>query len=421
MDITTFIKKNVTSCHLTETLTKILSEEGFTMLSMGEPWKLQAGAYMSAPSDSLLFAWVIGEDYNAGDAMRIGVAHTDYPTFHIKPAAEIQSDYCLLDTEAYGGAILPSWFDRPLGVAGRVFYRDGERCAMRLVDSIVPVVTIPNQAIHYNRDVNKGVEVKKQLDMRPLAGTKTRPGWFRSYVSSLADCEEEDLLDYDLWLYNSDEPETVGIAQDMISSPRLDNQTSCYALSEALCEAAVKRKGLVLAAFYDNEEIGSQTKQGADSALLKMLLEKIYDGLAMAPVRLSEAVMKSRMISCDVAHAMHPNHPERFDAANSAVFGDGIVLKMSVNQRYTYEASMISEMELLCRKYAIPYKKHVNHSDMPGGSTMGPLVSSWLPMPTLDVGVPIMAMHSARELMAKQDMEAFTAFAKAFFTDWTQF
>ena len=186
---------------------------------------------------------------------------------------------------------------------------------------------------------------------------------------------------------------------------------------EIIFAANAKKSGLKLGAFFDNEEIGSQTKQGADSAMLSMLLGKIYDGLGYANARLTEAIVKSTMLSVDVAHALHPNHPERYDAQNAVSFGEGVVLKLSANQRYTYESETIARLALLCRRNGIPFGKHVNHSDIPGGSTMGPLVSSWLPMAVADVGVPIMAMHSARELMAKQDMEALIAFVEAFFTN----
>lgn len=417
MDIISFLKNNVTAYHLVDTMKRLLAEQGFRMLSMGEPWELAPGAYMTSPADSQLFAWVIGEDYNAGDAMCLALAHTDYPCLHIKPSAEVPGGYCVLDTETYGGPILSTWLDRPLGIAGRVYYADGDKTAMRLVDSVVPVLTIPNLPIHFNREVNKGVELKKQIDMRPLGGMKPEKGWFQSFVADLCGCDAADILDFDLWVYNNDEPETVGFAQDMISSPRLDNQTSCYAILEGLFAANAKKSGLKLGAFFDNEEIGSQTKQGADSAMLSMLLGKIYDGLGYANARLTEAIVKSTMLSVDVAHALHPNHPERYDAQNAVSFGEGVVLKLSANQRYTYESETIARLALLCRRNGIPFGKHVNHSDIPGGSTMGPLVSSWLPMAVADVGVPIMAMHSARELMAKQDMEALIAFVEAFFTN----
>ncbi len=414
-DFFEYINQAKTAYHSVAVSEQLLAEAGFSVLSMAEPWTLSRGSYVCMPSDSVLFAFVIG-DYHAGEAMRLGVAHTDYPCMHIKPGAEVKGT-SLLDVEVYGGPILNTWLDRPLGIAGRVFVEGADGAVQKhLVDSGRGVVTIPNLPIHFNRDVNKGVELKKQIDMRPIGGCSCEPGWFARFVAGLCGCEEAALLDYDLFLYVAEEASCVGLAGDLVSAPRLDNQTSCYALVQGLLELkqCLCPQGLSLIALYDNEEVGSQTKQGADSALLSMVLEKLYEGLFGQTKGLKEAIVASRMVSFDVAHALHPNHPEKYDGENTARLGDGISLKLSSNQRYAYDAQMVAEMMLLCRRAGVPFVKHVNHSDQPGGSTMGPLLSSHLPMPTLDIGVPILAMHSARELMSVRDMEALVAFAKAF-------
>lgn len=417
-----FMKQGITPYHSVAAGKEMLREAGFQEVSMEDAWDFteqrekQCG-YMTSPVDGVLYAWVVEPEYRAGDAIRIGIAHTDYPCLHIKPAGMIHGAYELLDVEVYGGPILPTWLDRPLGIAGRVMVEEEGRVVARLFDSAAPVVTIPNLPIHFNREVNKGVELKRQIDMRPLAGRDLSKNWLTEYVCERLNVEACQLLDFDLYVYLYEAPVVTGVKQDLLLAPRLDNQTSCYALLAAICEklqSDAPAAGLSLIALYDNEEVGSTTRGGADSALASMLLEKIYDGMAMDGIRLKEAILKGRCLSLDVAHALHPNHPERFDAENTGKMGDGVIIKLSSTQRYAYEAVAVAEAVQICKKQQIAMHRHVNHSDQPGGSTMGPIFASWLPMPTIDMGVPLMAMHSACELMALSDEEALVAFAKAF-------
>jgi len=426
-----FLNRAITPYHSAEALRGELVRDGFTPLELTKPWKLTPGAYMAKGPGGATFAWVVGEDAEPGGALTLELAHTDYPCLHIKPNGEAGTYYALVDTDVYGGPILNTWLDRPLGVAGRVFARksgmpvalpkgvtvvgESAHTAELLVASDGPVLTIPNLAIHYNREVNKGVELKRQVDLRPLAGFGLKKNWLETYIASLAGVEADAVVESDLFVYVTQPAERVGVRGDMICSPRLDNQTSCYALLSAIRQAAKRRRGLCLAMWFDNEEIGSQTRQGADSALAPMLLSKIYDGLGWPAARCSEAVFGGRCLSLDVAHALHPNHPEKYDEANSARFGDGVTLKVSANQRYTYSPELVAEVRERLAAAKIPYAVHTNHSDQPGGSTMGPLVSSQLPMATIDAGVPILAMHSACELMAASDMEAMIRLAEVFY------
>ena len=436
-----FLNGAVTPYHCTSEISLSLLLAGFRVVSLTSPWKLAPGAYMAQGPGGSCFAWVIGKDAKAGDPVSLALAHTDYPCLHIKPVGETGSYYALADTDVYGGPILNTWLDRPLGVAGRVFVRkksssespynagllnvtdagvatkagETEHTVEYLVKSDRPVAVIPNLAIHYNRDVNKGVELKKAVDLRPIAGFDMEKNWLSEYIAALVGVDTADVVESELYLYVTQPSEVVGIRGDMISAPRLDNQTSCYALLSAIKKAAKRGRGLCVAMWFNNEEVGSQTRQGADSALAPMLLSKIYDGLGWDSARLNKAVFGGRCLSLDVAHALHPNHPEKYDAANSARFGDGVTLKVSANQRYTYTAELIAEMRERMQEAEIPYAVHTNHSDQAGGSTMGPLLSSQLPMATLDAGVPILAMHSACELMAAADMDALVRFAEIFF------
>ncbi len=430
-DFMEFLNKAVTPYHSGQVGKEMLEAAGFQALSMEEPWDLTADTcrgYYTSPAAGVLLAFVVDGAYREGDSFRLAVAHTDYPCLHVKPAAEKNGAYSLLDVEVYGGPILNTWLDRPLGIAGRVMVEGSDgRIMAELVKSEHAVLTIPNLPIHFNRDVNKGVEMKKQVDLCPLAGMNLGEGWFTEYLAKLADVKPEQILDFDIYVYNDDRATLTGMDAQLLSSPRLDNQTSCYALLRAIaarvesdcdCTAGAgtlpKRAGLSIIALYDNEEVGSNSRQGADSTLATMLLEKIYDGLHFSGIRLKEAIMKSRCLSLDVAHALHPNHPEKYDPANTGKFGDGVVIKLSSTQRYAYEPQIVAEAVQLCRKWDIPMHRHVNHSDQPGGSTMGPMTAAWLPMPTLDMGVPIMAMHSSRELMHVDDQKALERFAKFF-------
>lgn len=455
-----FINKAVTPYHSVEAGKEMLTAAGFTEFSMEEPWNLVSernpqetcGAgetalgknvkgYFTSPAAGVLLAFAVTCGYQAGDAFRLGVAHTDYPCLHVKPAAEKNGAYSLLDVEVYGGPILNTWLDRPLGIAGRVMFEEADgSISSKLVKSPTSILTIPNLPIHFNRDVNKGVELKKQVDLRPLAGISMKEGWFLEYLAGECGVRKEQILDFDIYVYNDEPAALTGVDGMLLSAPRLDNQTSCYALLLAMCKktandgrdflenaGTVRREcgekknegagvapGLSIIALYDNEEVGSNSRQGADSALATMLLEKIYDGLGYDSIRLKEAIMKSRCLSLDVAHALHPNHPEKYDEPNTAKFGDGVVIKLSSTQRYAYEPVIVAEAVKLCQKQQIPMHRHVNHSDQPGGSTMGPMMAAWLPMPTLDMGVPIMAMHSSRELMHRNDQKALEKFVQNF-------
>ncbi len=411
-----FLKESVSPYHCVDVTRRRLEEEGFVRLDFAEAWKLTAGAYYVTPSETMLFAFVIGGDYTPGAAMRLAIAHTDWPCLHLKPRAEFAGHYNRLDAEVYGGPILNTWLDRPLGLAGRVCIEKNGSVETQLFDSETPVITIPNLPVHFNSDVNRGVELKKQVDMCPIGGVGREEGWLARYVAEGCYCAPEHLLDLDLYVYNADAPTAVGIDGELLLSPRLDNLTSCYALLQGILarNASETSGGLSIIGLYDNEEIGSQTKQGADSVLFSMLLEKIYEGRFGSATLYKEAIAKSRLLSLDVAHALHPNHPERYDVVNTGSLGDGMIMKLSSNQRYAYDGEIVAEAVLLCREHGISFAKHMNHSDQGGGSTMGPAASAWLPMPTLDAGVPILAMHSACELMYAEDQAALERFAEVF-------
>ena len=435
-----FIKKAVSPYHTVEESRKILEEKGFSRLEAGEEWKLKKGGkYYVIPFKTAIFAFTLPKAKTAR-GVHIAAAHTDFPCLHLKPKAEQASaGYMRLNVEVYGGPILNTWLDRPLSIAGRVLLKSKNVYAPKevLVNFERPVVTIPNLAIHYNREVNKGVELTKQNDMLPLLGVLAdeldKDGYFTEFLAKEIGAKPSDILDFDLIVYNPEAPAFVGMNADMLSSPRLDNITSCFALVEGIgCEAKAAgskktagkagtkgkttavEEGVNLIALFDNEEIGSGTKQGADSMLLNGILKRIYAAMGQTETELVNDIQKGFLLSVDVAHALHPAKTEKFDRNNCMLMGEGVTFKLSANQRYSYDAVAVASLQQLCDKNKIKYKKFVNHSDMPGGGTLGPIISSWLPMYTVDIGVPILAMHSARELMGASDQDELEKLIRAF-------
>lgn len=419
-----YLNTTITPYHCVSSAIALLKESGFEEISFLTPFTLHPGGkYYLTPYGTMLFAFTIGTAALTAQSFHIAAAHTDYPCLHLKPTPELASNgYLRLNTEVYGSPVLNTWLDRPLSLAGRVALRSEDTYGplLRLYDAGRPLLTIPNLAIHMNRKVNEGIELKKQSDLLPLLGLKGEaeeadPQYFLEFLAKELSCAKEDILDFDLYVYNAEEGTRVGMNGEFFSAPRLDNQTSCYALLRAIADGG-REDGINVIALYDNEEVGSHTKQGADSMLLMLVLEKIYAALGMDKCALNDAILRSFLFSVDVAHALHPNHPEKYDPVNRALMNDGVVLKLGINQRYSYDGEAVAIAQQLCGKAGVKYKKFVNHADMAGGGTLGPIISSWLPMKTVDIGVPILAMHSARELMGIEDEGHLIRMMTAFFS-----
>ena len=389
-----------------------LKERGFEELTLGKAFDIKKGGkyYLNAYSTSLI-AFTVGAETTEHQVFHVAAAHTDHPCLHIKPKAEMApGKYLKIDTEIYGGPILNTWLDRPLSIAGRVALKSEDiyHPEIKLVDFKRPVATIPNLAIHFNRKVNEGIELNKQSDMLPIIGlfeeSMNKDNYFLELLAAECQVAPEDILDFDLYVYNLEAGCYVGVNEEMISAPRLDNLTSCFALLSGI-SSDVRNDGINVAILFDHEEIGSRSKQGADSALLQMVLEKIYVALGFDKNALSDSIFNSFLFSVDVAHAVHPHHAEKYDPVNQAHFNEGIVLKLNSNQRYTFDTEAVAIAQGICEASDVKYQKFANRSDVAGGGTLGPIISGWLPMKTVDIGVPILAMHSARELMGKKDQE----------------
>ena len=405
-----FIHNSPTMFHTISTIKENLDHHGFTHLCPKEIWHLKKdGKYYVTSNDSALIAFVINTDTPETEGFRMIGAHTDAPGFRLKPAPEIQKEnYLTLNTEVYGGPILSTWFDRPLSMAGRVSYSGSHILYPNhaLIDFKEPVAIIPNLAIHMNRDVNTGVTLNKQKDTLPviqIIQDQLDENYIKKVVSEQSGISLDQLLDVDLFLYPTEKGALVGMNKEFISAPRLDDLAMIYAGIEALLKAK-HSSGINMMICFDNEEIGSRTKQGADSPFLSNTLERIMLALNKDKEALYRALAKSFLISADMAHAYHPNYPEKQDPTNTVLPGKGPAIKVNANQNYTTDSDSYGVFVDICKKANVPYQVFVNRSDERGGSTIGPVSASHVAVRSLDIGAPMLSMHSCRELMASQDI-----------------
>lgn len=401
---------------------KKLRKEGFEPLVLDAPWTVLPGrSYYVNIYGSTLAAFSIGEELDEIPFLRMAAAHTDWPCLKVKPSPEVAAGrYGKLNVEVYGGPILNTWLDRPLSMAGKICVR-GENPfspSIRYVDFKRPLLTIPNLAIHMNREVNSGTALNAQTDMLPILTMITseldKDNYFLNLLSKEIQVSPEDILDYEMCIYNTDEGTLLGLDSEFYSAPRLDNITSVQACLKGIIESR-PGKGINVAALYDNEEVGSRTKQGASSTLMEHLLEKLYLSLGFTRETLLSSLWGGYLLSLDVAHAFHPNHPEKCDIKNQVHLNDGFCLKLAANQSYATDSAAVGVIEAICREHGIPYRKFSNRSDIRGGSTLGSISSACLGIRTIDAGVPILAMHSARELMGVRDQQAIEDVARCFF------
>lgn len=399
-----FIYESPTAFHAVKVVKERLTNAGFREISEAEKWNLKAGGkYFIIKNHSALIAFIVGTDITEG--FRIIAAHTDSPTFRIKPNPEMISGgrYIKLNTEVYGGPILNTWFDRPLGIAGRVTIKSPNILYpdFQLVNINRPILIIPNLAIHLNPNINKGLEVNPQNDTLPLLGMVKdkleKEDLLLNLLKEELGVDTSSILDFDLFLYEAARGSIVGLQNEFISSGRLDDLAMVHAALEAITSAEAGSSTKVLAAF-DNEEVGSKTKQGGDSEFLAQVLERITLSGDVGREVYFRALSKSFMISADLAHAVHPNQGEKHDPVNHPHLNEGPVIKISANQSYTSDSNSAAVYQNICKQAGVPVQKFVNRSDLKGGSTIGPLSSTHLAIRSVDMGTPILAMHSIREL-----------------------
>ena len=401
----TFIEESPTCFHAVQNIAKQLDGAGFTELTEKDTWKIQTcGKYYVSRNDSSLIAFVIPKTIDLG--FHIIAAHSDSPCFKLKeiPELTVEDAYLKWNVEKYGGMILSTWMDRPLSVAGRIVVKGGNGMESRLVNLDADTAIIPNVAIHMNRDMNKRMEYNAQTDMQPIVGEPDAKGRYLELLAGKAKVAKEEILGADLFLYNRDKCRWIGLDQSFIAGPRLDDLACAYAGIQALLEHTPK-KNINVCAIFDNEEVGSVSRQGADSTFLKDVLARICSALHIEEEMRYRMMADSFLISADNAHAVHPNHPEKADALNRPVLNGGIVIKYHGGQRYATDAYSSAVMKDICRMADVPFQTYANRSDIVGGSTLGNISISQVSVSTVDIGLPQLAMHSAFETAGVKDLE----------------
>ena len=454
-----FIQACPSMFHTTATIRSRLEAAGFTHLPEGSAWRVRPGGrYFTTRNNSSIIAWKVGERVQALGAgsegaaegafgragasehdgvaegafgrtgafacdgaplhFQLTAAHGDSPTFKLKANSEFEGpNGCLsLDVEAYGGMIDYTWFDRPLGVAGRVLVREGSRVESRLVAPERDLFLIPSVPIHMNREVNRGFAPNRAVDLRPLASAGALgKGAVDELLAAELGVDANAILARDLFLVNRQMPVVWGAAREFVSSPKLDDLACAFASLEAFL-AAEQDRAINVCCCFDNEEVGSNTKQGAMSTFLADTLSRIVGALGGTREDYLRALAASMLVSCDNAHACHPNHPELHDAENAPVLGGGIVVKEAANQKYCTDAFSRAAFLAVCADAGVPVQTFANRSDMAGGSTLGNLSNIQASMHAVDVGLPQLAMHSSFETAAVRDVRLAVAALTALFS-----
>lgn len=432
-EMLSFIEKSPSCFHVIANLKERLAAAGFEELDERREWRIQAGGcYYVTRNDSSLIAFRMPEGEPKG--FHMAASHSDSPTFKIKerPERDVEKHYVSLNTEKYGGMILSTWLDRPLSVAGRVVVCEKSAAGSKLVTKLVnldrDLLVIPNVAIHMNREMNKGVEYHPQTDLLPLygmcaEGTEDVQGMLLEEIGASVGAAPKDILGHDLFLYVRDRGRILGRDGEFVLSPRLDDLQCVYASMEALLEAA-PREHIALCAVFDNEEVGSGTKQGADSTFLEDVVLNVCDDLSgqhggsgFGGALARRLIADSFLISADNAHAVHPNHPEKADPTNRPYLGGGIVIKYHGSQKYTTDAVSAARMKDLCRRAGVPFQTYANHSDIAGGSTLGNLSAAHVSVSAVDIGLPQLAMHSAVETAGMRDTAYAVKVLRLFFEE----
>lgn len=415
------IKESVTPFHAAEAISKRLEKAGFTELGYGDAWELQRGkGYYLKPFQTTVIAFRVNENWEEKKDVRISAAHTDSPCLRIKCGRDIiEEGYLKVNTEPYGGGIWNTWLDRPLSAAGSVVLKGSSPFYPKteLINFESPVFVIPNMAFHMNRKVNEGMAINPQIDLLPLAGSRTTGDafFFRQAIAKKLGVDSGEILSYDIYVYNHEEGKTSGLWQDMITAPRLDNLTSVSACIQGITGEG-RKTGLDAAVFFDHEEIGSNTKNGANGNLLEQVLERIFYAMGSSRSEYLEGTYQGFFLSLDVAHALHPNHREKGDLTTMMNINDGIAIKCAAKQSYSTDSEMAGILTALAKEADIPCRMNYARSDAPVGSTVGPMVTAKLVMRGADIGIPVLAMHSAMETAGAKDQFYLEKLLQRFYT-----
>ena len=419
-----FMDSSVCNFLAVDTIKKVLVANGFVEKRLEDAFTCQAGEkFFVTKNDSAIFAVTVGSKPVSETGFKIISAHSDSPCFRIKPNPEMVSGDGLvrLNTEVYGGPILYTWFDRPLSLAGRVILKGKSALhpVTRLLKIDNPILVIPHLAIHFNRSVNEGNPLSKQKDMLPIltriSSSLEANNLLINYVAKSLYVSVADILDFDLFVYDTEKACVVGLNDEFVLSGRLDDLSMAHAAITAITEAT-DSEATCVSAIFDNEETGSGTKQGAHSPVLTNILRRVATCQGVDFDGFCRAVSKSFLISADNAHAFHPNYGEKYDPTNHPAIGGGPVIKINANCKYMTDAHSAAIFKSLCIEAGSPYQYFVNHSDVAGGSTLGNIFTGQLDIEGVDVGSPLLAMHSVRETASTDDHVNMIKVFKHFFS-----
>ena len=404
-----FIKNSPSAYHAVNTVREMLEAEGYTELYESDRWKLAVdGKYYVIRNGTSLIAFRTVRDARG---FMICASHSDAPTFRVKVTPEAVGAYTRLEVEKYGGMIYYTWLDRPLSVAGRVILRTPDGVESRLVNLDTDLLTIPSLAIHLNRGVNDGAKFNPAKDLLPLYSSGAEKGDLVKSIAEQLGVDSENILSHDLFLYNRDEGRRVGKDGEFILCPRLDDLGCVYTSTVAFL-AARGAQSLPVLAIFDNEEVGSETKQGAASTFLRDTLLRISG----SDQSLAVALENSFMLSADNAHAKHPAYPEMSDPDNAPVLNSGVVIKYNASQRYTTDGLSDALFRTVCKRAGIKVQTYCNRADLPGGATLGSISNPRVSVPTVDIGLPQLAMHSANETAGAHDIDSMISAITEFYS-----
>ena len=399
----TFAEQSPTAFHAAANLVTLLEENGFAELKETDPWLVDAGGkYFVRRNDSAVIAFQIPETGFA--SFRIAAAHSDSPAFKLKEKFEDKTEfYVRLNVEKYGGMIMSTWMDRPLSVAGRLAVREGGSVATRLVNLDRDALLIPNMPIHFNREINTGYNFDPQVDMMPVYGSAESAGGLMREIAEAAGTEPENILGHDLFLYGRQSASVWGADDAYFSCGRIDDLECAWACMTALTRSTA-RDAVNVCAVFDNEEVGSGSRQGADSGFLYDTLTRLGFALGASDGEIRAAMAGSFLVSADNAHAVHPNHPEKFDKQNRPVMNGGVVIKHNAALKYTTDALSSARFALICEKAGVPVQHFANRSDLAGGSTLGHISAAHVSVESVDIGLAQLAMHSLYETAGTKDL-----------------
>ncbi len=414
-ELISFIKNSPSAFHASLQIENMLAKSGFSQLFANEKWEIESGkSYYTKANNSSIIAFTMPE--KPYDGAHIVAAHSDSPAFKIKANPEIEKEdvYITLNVEKYGGMIINSWFDRPLSIAGRVIINNSSALEQRLVNIDKDLLLIPNLAIHMSRGEDSSKQISVQKELQPLLALKPKSGGVNAIIANALNIEESAIVDSDLFLYCRQEGKIWGANDEFLSAPRLDDLQCAFCAIKALLNAKNESK-ICMSVIFDNEEVGSGTKQGALSTFLSHTLRRIGIVCNKSEEEMLMVNANTTMISADNGHAVHPNYPEKADITNRPVLGKGILIKYSANQKYTTDAFSGATVRKICDDADIPYQIYHNNSDVLGGSTLGNLSTMQLSVPCADIGAAMLAMHSPYETTSCEQTEGLLRFMSEYF------